>query len=105
MLHDINGLLDTVEAFAKEAGAVMDYANRGRYFRRILLTGMNGEFRSYSDRINQGIASMGRTTGALMATIDGIGSGIRDEVSRATGEAEMVQERARSMREASYNFV
>ena len=101
MLHDINRLLDNLEAFAKEAGAVMDYANRGKYFRRIILTGMNGEFRTYSSRINQGIESMGRTTSALMATIDGIGSGIRDEVAQATDEAGMVQTRARSMREAS----
>ena len=80
---------------------MMDYANRGKYFRRIILTGMNGEFRTYSTRINQGIESMGRTTGALMATIDGIGSGIRDEVAQATGEADVVQTRAYSMREAS----
>ncbi len=101
MLHDINRLLDNLEAFAKEAGAVMDYANRGKYFRRIILTGMNGEFRTYATRINQGIESMGRTTGALMATIDGIGSGIRDEVAQATDEAGTVQTRARTMRAAS----
>ncbi|SBW12807.1 Methyl-accepting chemotaxis sensory transducer [uncultured Alphaproteobacteria bacterium] len=101
MLHDINGLLDTLEAFAKEAGAVMDYANRGRYFRRIVLTGMNGEFRAYSERINKGIEGMGRTTTALMATIDGIGSGIRDEVAQASSDADLVRERAVGMREAS----
>jgi methyl-accepting chemotaxis protein len=101
MLHDINRLLDNLEAFAKEAGAVMDYANRGKYFRRIILTGMNGEFATYASRINQGIESMGRTTSALMATIDGIGSGIRDEVAQATSEAGMVQTRAHSMRESS----
>lgn len=101
MLHDINDLLDNFEAFAKEAGAVMDYANRGRYFRRIVLTGMNGEFRTYAGRINQGIESMGRTTTALMATIDGIGKGIRDEVAHATDEAQTVRERAVSMRQIS----
>jgi len=101
MLHDINSVLDTLEAFAKEAGAVMDYANRGKYFRRIVLTGLNGEFRTYATRINQGIEGMGRTTTALMATIDGLGSGIRDEVTQATGEAGMMQERARAMRATS----
>jgi len=101
MLHDINAVLDNLEAFAKEAGAVMDYANRGKYFRRIVLTGLNGEFRTYATRINQGIEGMGRTTSALMATIDGLGSGIRDEVSQATGEAGMMQERARTMRGTS----
>ncbi|MGE4529066.1 MAG: methyl-accepting chemotaxis protein, partial [Rhodospirillaceae bacterium] len=101
MLHDINAVLDSLEAFAKEAGAVMDYANRGKYFRRIVLTGLNGEFRTYATRINQGIEGMGRTTSALMATIDGLGSGIRDEVAQAAGEAGMMQERARTMRETS----
>ncbi|MBN2753218.1 MAG: chemotaxis protein [Rhodospirillaceae bacterium] len=101
MLHDINSLLDILEAFAKEAGAVMDYANRGRYFRRILLTGINGEFQTYAARINQGIEGMGRTTSALMATIDGIGSGIRDEVAQATEEAGTVQVRALGMRDMS----
>ncbi len=101
MLHDINALLDNFEAFAKEAGAVMDYANRGRYFRRIVLTGMNGEFRTYAMRVNQGIEGMGRTTAALMATIDGIGKGIRAEVAQAADEAEMVRGRASAMRAAT----
>jgi len=101
MLHAINDLLDYFEGFAKEAGAVMEYANKGRYFRRILPEGMNGEFKVYAGRINDGIISMENTTGTLRSTIDGLGQGIREEVAGSTSEAEMVKVQANSMCQAT----
>ncbi len=101
MLHNINDMLDQFEAFAKEAGAVMEYANKGKYFRRITLTGMNGEFRVYARRINDGISSMQATTGTLMQTIDGLGQGIRSEVSASNEEAQDVRQQADTMCQAT----
>jgi len=101
MLHAINDVLDYFEAFAKEASAVMEYANEGKYFRRIVMTGMAGEFSTYADRINTGIDSMRDTTTSLMHSIDNIGQGMRNEVSQSSTEAQMVREQANAMCQAT----
>ncbi|OYP31124.1 methyl-accepting chemotaxis protein [Rhodopirellula sp. MGV] len=50
--HGINSLLDYTESFIREAKAALSYAAEGKYFRRVLLGGMNGTFRQASELIN-----------------------------------------------------
>ena len=49
----INHLLDMTDAFLREVGASLDYASRGKFFRRVILRGMRGSFRRASEEINQ----------------------------------------------------
>jgi methyl-accepting chemotaxis protein len=49
----VNHLLDMTDAFLRESGAALEYASHGKYFRRVLLTGMRGSFRRASEEINQ----------------------------------------------------
>jgi len=58
--HAINHLLDMTDAFLREAGASLDYTSRGKFFRRVLLRGMRGSFRSASEAINQANDTMAR---------------------------------------------
>ena len=58
LLHNINHTLDMGEAFAKEAGTAMHYAGKKKYFRKIVLEGMRGEYRTYSQGINTVIDAM-----------------------------------------------
>jgi methyl-accepting chemotaxis protein len=57
---NVNRLLDLVESFSKEAGAAMEYAGERKFFRKIVPTGMRGEFVDYSDRVNKVIDGMAR---------------------------------------------
>ena len=41
----INDMLDITDAFVREASASMDYASRGKHFRKILVRGLPGSFR------------------------------------------------------------
>ena len=57
-LRTVNRLLDRVESFGKEANAAMQHAAEGQYYRRIVMTGMVGEFGAYSRQINSGLEAM-----------------------------------------------
>ena len=55
-----NDMLDIADAFVREASASMDYASRGKYFRKILARGLPGSFRRSATVINAGTDSLGR---------------------------------------------
>ena len=52
LAHSLNHLLDMTDAFLREAGAALEYASQGKFFRRVLLRGMRGTFRHKSELIN-----------------------------------------------------
>jgi len=56
----LNRLLDLTEAFTKEAQAAMEYANNRRYFRKIIPTGLRGNFALFAETINESLTLMSR---------------------------------------------
>jgi len=58
LLHNVNRLLDLIEAFVKEASGALVYASRKKYFRKIIETGMEAEFQVSVRRFNRLIESM-----------------------------------------------
>jgi methyl-accepting chemotaxis protein len=59
----INHMLDMTDAFLREVGASLEYASRGKFFRRVLLRGMRGSFRHTSEIMNQATEVMARDAG------------------------------------------
>lgn len=84
LLHAINHLLDMTDAFVREATASLDYASKGKFFRRVLPQGMLGSFRRASGSINAATEMMQRLvqdqTKALKAA--------QNRNARLTGEFE-----------------
>jgi methyl-accepting chemotaxis protein len=60
MQRSINDMLDITDAFVREASASMDYASRGKHFRKIMARGLPGSFRRSAAVINGGTESLGR---------------------------------------------
>jgi methyl-accepting chemotaxis protein len=54
----INHMLDMTDAFLREVGASLEYASRGKFFRRVILRGMRGSFRQASEIINKANSAM-----------------------------------------------
>jgi methyl-accepting chemotaxis protein len=54
----LNALLDLTEVFCKEADTAMQYATQRKYFRKIILTGMVGDFARHARTINETLDSM-----------------------------------------------
>ncbi len=57
----LNRLLDTTDAFVREASASLEYAARGQFFRRFLVRGMSGTFAAAANVINDATAAMAQT--------------------------------------------
>ncbi len=60
LADSINHMLDMTDAFLREVGASLEYASRGKFFRRVILRGMRGSFRQASEEINQANSVMER---------------------------------------------
>ncbi len=58
MLHSINQMLDMTDAFVREAGASLDFASDGKYFRRVLPHGFRGSFKQTAQTINHATEQM-----------------------------------------------
>jgi methyl-accepting chemotaxis protein len=61
----VNGLLDRVDAFVREAGAASAAAAEGRFYRRFLTTGLQGAFRSSAEQVNQSLDAMSRNAARI----------------------------------------
>lgn len=65
LAHSVNHLLDMTDAFLREAGAALEHASRGKFFRRVLLRGMRGTFRHKSQLINEATQTMAQNAASL----------------------------------------
>lgn len=65
MIHGINNMLDITDAFVREARAALEFASKGKFFRRVLLRGLPGTFRAAASIINTGTEEMERGAQAL----------------------------------------
>ncbi|GAA4592322.1 methyl-accepting chemotaxis protein [Actinoplanes octamycinicus] len=63
----VNGLLDRLDAFAREAGAASAAAAAGRFHRRFLTTGLQGTFRLAAEQINESVTAMRRNADQIAA--------------------------------------
>ena len=53
LANAINHMLDMTDAFLREAGASLENASKGKFYRHVILRGMRGSFRHASEEINQ----------------------------------------------------
>lgn len=56
--HGLNRLLDQIDAFVRESSAAMEHCGRNRYYRPVLLRGLQGSFRNAAVVINAGVVKM-----------------------------------------------
>ncbi len=79
--RSVNHLLDMTDAFLREAGAALEHASHGKFFRRVLLRGMRGTFRDKSQLINAATETMA-SNAASMKEVERL---ISDSASIAQG--------------------
>lgn len=58
LMHGVNHLLDMTDAFIREATASLEYAGKGKFFRRVLPSGMLGSYRRAASGINAATTKM-----------------------------------------------
>jgi methyl-accepting chemotaxis protein len=58
LINSINNLLDVTDAYVRESRASLEYASRGKFFRRVLLRGLPGTFKDAARVINTATEKM-----------------------------------------------
>jgi methyl-accepting chemotaxis protein len=58
LFHDLNRTLDIADAFVREARASLSYVSEGKFFRRVLETGLHGAYLDGAQTINRASKSM-----------------------------------------------
>jgi methyl-accepting chemotaxis protein len=107
LVHGINHLLDMTDAFLREARASLEHASQGKFYRRVLLRGMLGAFRSASEMINKDIEVMARDAALkesveqrralanqFESTVKSVASSLATSATRVNGAAQMLADAA-----------
>ena len=103
--NNINRVLDLVEAFCKEAYAASQSAAQRKYYRKIMLTGLRGDFRQFAETINQTIDLMaGRDADSLrfaennvkvlVESVSQAASALNKHAGQLAGHADMASQQA-----------
>jgi methyl-accepting chemotaxis protein len=66
LMASLNHLLDMTDAFVREAGASLEHAAHGKFYRRVIQRGMLGSFRHGAGLINAATDKMADTAAALV---------------------------------------
>jgi methyl-accepting chemotaxis protein len=103
----VNNLLDTTDAFVREATTSLEYASQKRFYRRFLVRGMRGRFRMGAETINKATAAMARVDAQLTSEeakrheLASIFEATVNEGEQTSGQAERAQSTVEGLREAS----
>jgi methyl-accepting chemotaxis protein len=108
LVHGINHVLDMTDAFLREIRASLEHTNQGKLFRRVLLRGMLGSFRSTSKVVNEVSEELAHKVAAFQAneqrrqalaeqfesTVKKVVSELASSASRASAAAQSLAETA-----------
>ena len=96
MLRSINRLLDLTEAYCRESQAAMEHANQRQYFRKIIPTGLRGDFARYAGIINASLDLMKQRDAEALAFAEQNVRVLVQEVSSASTQLRQSSDRLMS---------
>jgi methyl-accepting chemotaxis protein len=78
ILHSINRTIDIADAYVRESRAAMEHAARGKFYRKIIITGLGGAYQRSAAAINDGMnairsniaTSMERAASSMLKVAD-----------------------------------
>ncbi len=97
LMHAVNDMIDRTDAFIREAAASMHYVSSNKYFRRILLTGMQGSFLRASSTINSATGAMAERVKGFAGVTERFEGHIRQVCAEVAGTAHQLEMTARTM--------
>lgn len=97
MLWSMNGMVDRMDAFVREAMASMEAASDNRFYRRILETGMVGTFLHATHTINNATGAMEAVSQRLNKMADELQETVGSGVDAIYGSADQIMARTKNM--------
>ncbi|MBF0353940.1 MAG: methyl-accepting chemotaxis protein [Alphaproteobacteria bacterium] len=107
MLHNINNVLDIIDAYLREAAASMQHVSQDKLFRKIIPTGLKGGFRNSANLINAAIDHMhgkleasqqlaNSFEGSVKSVVEGVGTDVQAMLGQAQSMSSNLEETSRS---------
>ncbi len=97
MMVALNDAIDRTDAFIREATASMSYVSANKYFRRIVLKGMQGNFLHASRTINNATDAIAVKVEGFAGVTDRFENQIRTVCAEVAGTAHQLEMSARTM--------
>ncbi|WP_454019002.1 methyl-accepting chemotaxis protein [Azospirillum sp. Marseille-Q6669] len=97
LMHALNDSIDRTDAFIREATASMSYVSANKYFRRIVLKGMQGNFLHASRTINTATDAIAVKVKGFAGVTDRFETQIRAVCEQVSGTAHQLEMSARTM--------
>ncbi|MCC7167928.1 MAG: chemotaxis protein, partial [Rhodospirillales bacterium] len=95
--HGVNDLIDRADAFVREAAASMHYASKQKFFRRIIETGMDGNYRLGAHIINAATDAMGNKCTGFAKVADDFETKVQKMVGMVASAASQLSASAQQM--------
>ena len=95
--NSINTLIDATDAFVREATASMDHARQGKFYRKVLETGMLGSFKRAARIVNEANDSMREKLAANRKLAVDFQDEVGSVVQSVAGSANSLREHAESL--------
>ncbi len=93
----VNGMIDHVDAFIRESTAIMEYAGRNQYFRRILRGGMHGSFLTGANIMNDSMANIENKMNGFKDVANDFDASLKDVVENVNDAVSVLFDSAGSM--------
>lgn len=93
----INALIDYMDAFVREASASMDYVSQGKYFRRILPQGLQGDIARGATIINNASQDVEIRTRRFLEVAENLEKNLQDISSELLAAIHMLETTAHDM--------
>ncbi len=97
LFHALNDVIDRTDAFVREAAASMSYVSSNKYFRRIVLKGMQGSFLHASRTINAATDAMALKVKGFAGVTERFEGHIRQVCAEVASTAHQLEMSARTM--------
>ncbi|HYG89985.1 MAG TPA: methyl-accepting chemotaxis protein [Azospirillum sp.] len=97
LFHALNDAIDRTDAFVREAAASMSHVSNNKYFRRIVLKGMQGSFLQASRTINAATDAMALKVKGFAGVTERFEGHIRQVCTEVVSTAHQLEMSARTM--------
>ena len=97
----LNHLLDVTDAFVREAGASMQHVAQGKYYRKIVLRGLPGDFRASAERVNAASEEMDARTRRFAELTDRFEDQVQTTIGAVQRAARAVSAQSASLAQAA----
>ncbi|GGF75584.1 chemotaxis protein [Terasakiella brassicae] len=97
LLYLMNDIIDRCDAFMRESSACTQHVAQNKYWRKIVMDGMMGDYKVASQKVNGAVEAMGHKVDVFSDTLNHFEEGVLKVSATVSETSEEVEDAARGM--------